>query len=293
MNRSQMATKLDSLDYLLPSEVKDDLLFKNDYASELPNLKVELLGRKITLMTAKAMLDTIHKACVENKKLTIASYNVHSFNLSMQLPWFYEFQQSAELTHCDGFGLLKAFQYMGIKLPFQYRVSGTDFVPELIEYCDRHDLSVFLLGTKPQYLEEAIQRTRKKYPLLKLAGHHGYFDKTSSQENEAIVQKINQMKPNILIVGLGMPLQEQWILKYRPSLDVNVFIPCGAVIDRLAGVVIECPKFLSLAGLEWLHRLLHEPKRLAGRYLLGNPAFMFHIALAKSLNLSTVRVSKM
>ena len=288
-----MATKLDSLDSLSPLGAENNFPFKRYCFSELPNLRVELLGRQMTLMTAKAIIAAIDEACIEKKKLTIASYNVHSFNLSMQLPWFYEFQQSAELTHCDGFGLLKAFQYMGLKLPFQYRVSGTDFVPKLIEHCNEKNLSVFLLGTKPQYLKEAIKRMKEKYPQLKLAGHHGYFDKTDLRQNQAVVEQINQVKPNILIVGLGMPLQEQWISKYRSSLDVNVFIPCGAVIDRLAGVVVECPKWLSILGLEWLHRLILEPKRLAGRYLLGNPAFMFHIALAKSLRLSTVRVSKM
>lgn len=288
-----MATQLDSLDSLSSLGTKNAFLFKSYCLSELPTLRVDLLGRRITLMTAKAIMDAIDKACVEEKKLTIASYNVHSFNLSMQLPWFYEFQQNAELTPCDGFGVLKALQYMGLKLPFQYRVSGTDFVPKLIEHCHERNLSVFLLGTKPQYLQQAIKRMKEKYPQLKLAGHHGYFDKTDLRENKAIVEEINRVKPNILIVGLGMPLQEQWILKNRSSLDVNVFIPCGAIIDRLAGKVVQCPRWISLSGLEWLHRLIHEPRRLAGRYLLGNPAFMFHIALAKSLKLSTLHVSKL
>ena len=288
-----MSIKLDFSDSLSPSGVENGSLLKQYYFGDLPNLRVELLGRQITLMTEKAIINTIHSACIENKKLTIACYNVHSFNLSMQLPWFYEFQQSAEIALCDGFGVLKALQYMGIKLPIQYRVSGTDLVPELIEYCDRHNLSVFLLGTKPPYLQEAITNIKTKYPQLQIAGHHGYFDQTSFQENQAIVERINQVKPNILIVGLGMPLQEQWILEHRSALNVNVLIPCGAVIDRLAGVVVECPRWLSSVGLEWLHRLMHEPRRLGGRYLLGNPAFIFHIALAKSLELPTVQVSKM
>ena len=288
-----MSTKLDFPDSLSPSGVENGSLFKKYYFNELPNLRVELLGRQITLMTAKAIINTIHTACLDNKKITVAFYNVHSFNLSMQLHWFYEFQQSAELALCDGFGVLKALQYMGVKLPTQYRVSGTDLVPKLIEYCAGHNLSVFLLGTKPQYLQEAITRVKAKYPQLQVAGHHGYFDKTNPQENQAVVEQINQVKPNILIVGLGMPLQEQWISQHRSILDVNVFIPCGAVIDRLAGVVVKCPRWVSNVGLEWLHRLIHEPRRLGGRYLLGNPAFMFHVALAKYLELPTTQVNKM
>jgi N-acetylglucosaminyldiphosphoundecaprenol N-acetyl-beta-D-mannosaminyltransferase len=286
-----MNTKVDTSFWYQEAEYAS--LFETNQSSQLPNLRIELLNRRITLMTEIAIIDAIHQACIKDEKITVSSYNIHSFNLSMQIPWFYEFQQGAELALCDGFGVLKALQYMGLKLPLQYRVSGTDFVPKLIEHCNQNNFSMFLLGTKPQYLTEAIKRTKDKYPQLKIAGHHGYFDKTSLQQNQAIVEQINQVKPNILIVGLGMPLQEQWILKYRPYLDVNVFIPCGAIIDRLAGVVVECPRWLSLLGLEWLHRLIHEPQRLSGRYLLGNPAFMFQIALAKSLGLSTVRVSKM
>ena len=286
-----MTTKVDTSFWYQEAEYAS--LFESNQSNKLPNLRVELLNRRINLMTEAAIIDAIHQACIKDDKITVSLYNVHSFNLSMQIPWFYEFQQGADLVICDGFGVLKALQYMGLKLPIQYRVSGTDYVPKLIEHCSQNDLSVFLLGTKPQYLKEAIQRMKVKYPQLAITGHHGYFDKTDLQQNQAIVEQINQVKPNILIVCLGMPFQEQWILKNRSLLDVNVFIPCGAIIDRLAGVVVKCPRWLSLFGLEWLHRLIHEPKRLAGRYLLGNPAFMLHVALAKCLQLSDVRVSKM
>lgn len=288
-----MTTKLDSLDSFPPLGVKNSSLFKRYFFSELPNLRVELLGRRITLMTEKAIIKAIHAACVEEKKLTIASYNVHSFNLSMQLPWFYEFQQSANITRCDGFGILKALRWMGIDVPFQYRVSGTAFVPKLLEYGNQHDFSFFFLGSTPQYVEEAIQRVQKKYPRLTVAGHHGYFDKQDPQQSQTIVEQINQFKPNILLVGMGMPTQEQWIQQYSPELEVNVIMPCGAIIDRLAGVVSDCPAWLSRHGLEWLHRLSREPRRLGGRYLIGNPAFVLHIALAKSLGIFTLRISKM
>lgn len=255
---------------------------KSEADDKLSNT-VELLNRKITLIKESLLIEVIHKTCLENRKITIASYNVHSFNLSMQLPWFFEFQQSADIIRCDGFGILKALQYMGLKVPLQYRVSGTDLIPKLIDYCARQNLSVFLLGTKPQFLQQAIQRIKAKYPNLEIAGHHGYFDQNSIEENQVVINQINSFKPNVLIVCMGVPLQEKWLLKHRPYLDANIFIPCGAVIDRLAGIVHRCPKFISNMGLEWLYRLSWEPRRLAGRYLLGNPAFLFQLALAKSL----------
>ncbi|MDJ0742726.1 MAG: WecB/TagA/CpsF family glycosyltransferase [Xenococcaceae cyanobacterium MO_167.B27] len=286
-----MITKVETSSWNQDTEYVS-LLQKNQ-SNDLPNLSVKLLERRITLMTATAIMNAIHSACVEEKKLTIASYNVHSFNLSMQLPWFYEFQQSANITRCDGVGILKALQWMGNDFPLQYRVSGTAFVPKLLEYGNQNSFSFFLLGSTPKYLEEAMQRVKQKYPELKIAGHDGYFDKKNTEQNQAIVEQINQFKPNILLVGMGMPTQEKWIQEYRRELEVNVIMPCGAIIDRLAGVVAECPPWISNSGLEWLYRLISEPRRLGGRYLIGNPAFMLQIALAKSLGISDLRVSKM
>lgn len=248
--------------------------------------KVELLNRKITLTSDLEIIRSIHRACNENKKMTVASYNVHSFNLSMQIPWFYEFQETADITRCDGFGILKALNCMGLNVPLHYRVSGTKLAPKLIDYSSKNNLSVFLLGAKPEILARAIYVLKKQYPPLRVFGHHGYFDKSNIEENQIVIDQINQVQPNILIVGMGVPLQERWLLTNRPYIDANVFFPCGAVIDRLAGIITPCPTWLSNSGFEWLHRLMCEPKRLAARYLLGNPALFFHVFLAKSLHLS-------
>lgn len=247
----------------------------------LPSLNVHLLERRITCMTVGAIVEAIHTACVTGSKMTVAHYNVHSFNLSMQLPWFYNFLQTAEIAHCDSTGILKAIRFMGHNLPIQYRVSYTVLMPKLLEHCNQQGLSVYLLGAKPEYLEAALNNLKTQYPNIRFGGHHGYFDKDNPQENEAVIEQINQFKPHILVVGMGMPVQENWIRWHRHNLDVNVIMPGGAIIDRLAGIVSDCPAFISNVGLEWLYRLLSEPKRLAARYLLGNPAFVLHMLLGK------------
>lgn len=248
---------------------------------EFPSYVVHLLGRRITPMTVSAIIDAIHQACRTKKRITVANYNINSFNLSMQLPWFYNFLQSSEITHCDGMGILKALKWMGIDLPAQYRASYTLLMPKLLQHCHENQLSVFLLGTKPEYLNRAIERLRMQYPGAVFSGHHGYFPLGDVAVNNRIVQEINNIQPNILIVGMGMPLQESWVYRHRSALRVNAILVGGAVIDRLAGVVGDCPNWISDLGLEWLYRLIREPKRLGARYLLGNPAFMLHIALAK------------
>lgn len=265
---------------------------KSYQLDSLPNLNVYLLDRRITCMTVPQIVQAIHAACIERKKITVANYNVHSFNLSMQLPWFYNFLQSAEIAHCDSVGILKAIRYMGLNLPLDYRASYTLLMPRLLDYCNQEGFSVFLLGSKPQHLEAALANLKQEYPNIELAGHHGYFSRQDSLQNDVVIQQINQIKPHILIVGMGMPIQENWIRLNRHRLEANVVMPGGAVIDRLAGVVSDCPAFLSNIGLEWLYRLTREPKRLAARYLLGNPAFAFHIALGK-FYASPLRVERM
>ncbi|ARV57618.1 glycosyltransferase [Nostocales cyanobacterium HT-58-2] len=259
---------------------------------ELPSLNVYLLERRISCMTVSAIVDAIYTASVEGKKITVANYNVHSFNLSMQLPWYYHFLQSAEIAHCDSIGVLKAMRWMGLNLPIEYRASYTLLMPKLLEKCNEHGFSIFLLGSKPENLEVAIHRLSQQYPNIHFFGHHGYFNKQDPIENQAVIQQINQTKSHVLVVGMGMPIQEDWIQKHCDSLQVNAIMLGGAIIDRLAGIVPDCPSFLADKGLEWLYRFCREPKRLAARYLLGNPAFILHIALAK-IYASPLRVQVM
>jgi N-acetylglucosaminyldiphosphoundecaprenol N-acetyl-beta-D-mannosaminyltransferase len=246
-----------------------------------PNLNIYLLGRKITCLTIDAIQEAIALSCQRNQQITVANYNVHAFNLSLQLPWFHSFLEESEITHCDGFGIIKALQFLGLEITNQYRVSYTELMPALLKQCNQNGWSVFLLGTKPEHIEGAIQNLEKEYPNAKFAGHHGYFSITDQAANDLIIEQINTLQPNILIVGMGMPLQEAWVQLYRDRLQTNAILVGGAVIDRLAGEVVDCPVWISSLGLEWCYRLVREPLRLAARYLIGNPAFLFQIALAK------------
>ncbi|MDJ0696983.1 WecB/TagA/CpsF family glycosyltransferase [Mastigocoleus sp. MO_188.B34] len=244
-------------------------------------MSVYLLGRRIDCMNVSSIAETIKKACIENQKITLASYNIHGFNLSMQLPWYYRFLQDADITICDSVGILKAISLMGLDLPLDYRASYTLLMPKVLEICNQHELSIFLLGGKLEYLQNAIDNLKNQYPKAYFSGHHGYFDKEDPEANKAIIEQINDIKPNILLVGMGMPIQENWVHKHCGSLKVNTIMIGGAIIDRMAGIVPNCPHIISNAGFEWLYRLLREPKRLAVRYLLGNPAFMLHLVFAR------------
>lgn len=247
----------------------------------LPNLRITMLGRTITCLTIESIQQAIDLCFHQQKRIVIANYNIHAFNLSFQLPWFHEFLEESEIVHCDGFGVIKAMRYLGLTVEPHYRVSYTDLMPALLKQCDRNGWTVFLLGTKEEAIEKAIVNLSQAYPHTKFFGHHGYFNKNNREINQQIIQEINETKPQILIIGMGMPVQEEWVKNYQDQLQVNAIFVGGAVIDRFAGLVSDCPEWLSKRGLEWVYRFLKEPRRLAARYLLGNPAFALQILLAK------------
>lgn len=250
----------------------------------LPNLCIYLFGRRITLMTTAEILKIIDFSCTHQRRITVANYNTHAFNLSMQLPWFYSFLQQSELVHCDGAGILRGLRWLGLSVPREYRVSYTELMPALLKQCNQQSRRVFLLGAKPDYLEAALKNLRQQYPQSQFDGQHGYFDRDNLAINDRLVEQINQYRPHLLIVGMGMPIQEGWVQRYRDRLQVNAILVGGAVIDRLAGIVQDCPQWIADRELEWIYRLIREPKRLASRYLFGNPAFLLQVGLAKFAN---------
>ena len=128
---------------------------------------------------------------------------------------------------------------------------------------------------------EQINREQdERYPDLRIVGtHHGYFDRTlGGEENNHVIQMINSAKPNVLIVGFGMPFQERWLLENWEHVDANIFLTGGACLDYMSGRVRRAPRWMLDNGLEWLYRLLLEPVRLWKRYLIGNPLFLYRIA---------------
>jgi N-acetylglucosaminyldiphosphoundecaprenol N-acetyl-beta-D-mannosaminyltransferase len=127
--------------------------------------------------------------------------------------------------------------------------------------------------------DKAAANLKARFPDLRIVStHHDYFDKTpGSAENEAVIEQINAVKPNILIVGFGMPLQERWLMENWDHIDANVALTGGAVFDYVSGELQRAPRWMTDNGLEWLGRLLIEPRRLWKRYLIGNPLFIWRV----------------
>jgi N-acetylglucosaminyldiphosphoundecaprenol N-acetyl-beta-D-mannosaminyltransferase len=177
--------------------------------------------------------------------------------------------ERAGLVLPDGWPLVAASRLT--KLPIKRRVTGADLVVPLCQALAANNLSVFLLGTSPEVLEESSRKLKEKAPGLIVKGTHSPpfgFEKEGRQL-EIINEKIRSAQPDVLLVALGAPKQELWMGAHVQNLPVGVAIGVGASLDFLAGAQRRAPKAVQAAGFEWLWRALSNPRRLGKRYALG------------------------
>lgn len=219
----------------------------------------------------------------------VLNVNAHSLNLARREKGLAQVLESADVVFADGAGVVLAARMAGGHLP--ERITYADWAWDLSRLAESEGLSVYLLGGRPGVPERAAGKLTQAYPGLKIAGtHHGYFDRTTSGgENRRVVEGINASEPDLLLVGMGMPVQEQWLLDNRDYLSARVALNCGAAFDYVSGELRRGPKLLTENGFEWLARLTVEPERLWKRYLIGNPVFLARAtkaALVRRLGLS-------
>jgi N-acetylglucosaminyldiphosphoundecaprenol N-acetyl-beta-D-mannosaminyltransferase len=223
------------------------------------------------------MLMEIEDAIKEGRKLSIGNVNIYAMNLATERSSFKNSLNNFDIVFCDGYGVKIGASILGKKIP--ERFTPPDFIHDMMKIIENQKGSVFLLGAKPGIAEKAGEALIEKSPNLIIAGtQDGYFNKTKeTSENQAVITKINSLNPSVLLIGLGMPLQEEWINENWASLNVSVVLPVGALFDTLSGTVPRAPRFLTDHGLEWLARLIIEPRRLWKRYIMGNPLFFLRI----------------
>jgi len=175
---------------------------------------------------------------------------------------------TASLAIPDGFGLLWAAILLGA--PLKERVAGSDIVPGIAALAAQRGYRLFLLGAAPGVAKEAGQRLRDQNPGLIIAGT--YAGSPALEEERTIVSLIQSAAPHILLVAYGAPQQDLWIARNLTRLNVPVAMGVGGTFDFIAGQAVRAPLWMRRAGLEWLHRLWHEPWRW--RRMLALPKFI-------------------
>jgi N-acetylglucosaminyldiphosphoundecaprenol N-acetyl-beta-D-mannosaminyltransferase len=173
----------------------------------------------------------------------------------------------------DGVGILLASKMKGGKI--SSRVTGVDMMDRLIRFAAKENHKVFLYGAKEEVVTMAKQKLEEKYPGLNISGYENGYEK----DNEKIINKINASGAELIFVAMGSPKQELWIRENMGKLNVRVFQGVGGSFDVFSGKVQRAPLFFRKLGIEWLYRLLKEPKRFKRQLAL--PKFLLRILGAK------------
>lgn len=233
---------------------------------------VDVLGIPIARLDLAGVLARVTEAIEQPSPtpIVLAYANAHTCNLAVEQPDFLRALQRVDIVYPDGNGPRLAAWLAGTALP--RRMTGADWIHDLCELACARGFGLYFLGARPGVAAAAAQALQRAHPGLQILGtHDGYF---SPSAWPAIEQEIRSLRPEILIVGMASPHQESWMLEVAPRLGVRVIWGAGGMFDYASGRLRRAPSWMRRLGLEWLGRMLVEPRRLLSRYLLGIPRFL-------------------
>jgi N-acetylglucosaminyldiphosphoundecaprenol N-acetyl-beta-D-mannosaminyltransferase len=252
-------------------------------AALVPSALEVLPGIRVHRVGLMGLNELVAHACAHNRKQIIANHNLHSVYLYYHDFKMRSFYEIANYTHVDGMGVVLLARLLGVPLTRQHRTTFVDWFESLFRMAAERGWRVFYLGSKPGVAARGAALLQRRFPALRINYGQGYFDtRPDSAENFTVLERIRDFQPHVLMVGMGMPRQERWIFENYHAIQANVILPVGAAIDYVAGAIPTPPRWAARIGLEWLFRLLGEPRRLWARYLL-EPWFVLRIAAAVRL----------
>lgn len=179
--------------------------------------------------------------------------------------------QHADMATADGMPLVWSARLLGV--PLEGRVTGADMVPALAERAAQKGYSIYFLGAAPGVAEQAANILKAQHPSLKIAGCYSPTREEVERGDPALIEACRAAQPDILLVAFGNPKQEKWIAQYAKALEIPVMMGVGGTFDFIAGVTKRAPVWMQESGLEWLYRLICEPRRLWKRYAMDLVGF--------------------
>ncbi len=208
----------------------------------------------------------------KNHPCTVLQYvNPHCLNTAYKNEEYRQALLNADCILPDGSGINLGCRMK--KIALKGNLNGTDLFPKLCEAAQESGQSLFLLGGEPGIAASTAENMQAQYPNLKISGtHHGFFD-----DEDEVIDLINGSGTDILLVAMGVPMQELWIENNRDKLEVGLAMGVGGLFDFYSGRISRAPIWLREIGFEWVWRILQEPGRMWRRYVIGNPLFMWRV----------------
>lgn len=230
--------------------------------------------RTLTILGSKAEL-----ASLPDGKLFINTINAHSFNTAKNDKLFAEALTNGDVLIPDGVSIVKACKWIKAKSQPKERVAGWDLFAFEMNKLEAKGGTVMFMGSSQKVLDLIVKRAAVDYPHLKVVTYSPpYKPEFSDEDNKAIIDAINAANPDLLWIGMTAPKQEKWTYSHWKELNIHCHVgTIGAVFDFFAGTVERAPMWWQEHGLEWLYRLLKEPKRMWRRYIIGNALFLWNM----------------
>jgi N-acetylglucosaminyldiphosphoundecaprenol N-acetyl-beta-D-mannosaminyltransferase len=240
---------------------------------------MNVFGVRVDAATMTDLHAIIAGAIERRERTIVAHHNLHSVYLYHRDARMRALYRQAGCVHIDGMPLVFVGRLLGLDLRREHRVTYVDWVRPLLAFAAGKGFRVFYVGSAPGVAERAAATLQQEIPGLQIATHHGYIGtRVGDADNEQVIAAIQQYAPDILMVGMGMPRQEHWILDNLARINAHAILTSGACMDYVAGVVPTAPRWMGRAGIEWLFRLWSEPSRLWRRYLLEPWYLLFLLA---------------
>jgi N-acetylglucosaminyldiphosphoundecaprenol N-acetyl-beta-D-mannosaminyltransferase len=235
--------------------------------------RVNVLGVGVTPVNLLQTVEILKKWRAEGRREYVLCTSVHGVVEAQRDPEIRSALNRSGLTTEDGMPLVWWCQRSGY--PDASRVSGTDLLLAMCEKARASGHRHYFYGGSPRVVEAMVSRLSQRFPGLIVAGYRSPpFRPLTQEEDEADIQAINEARPDFVWVGLGMPKQDKWIVQHVGKIQAAALLGVGAAFDFVAGTKPRAPLWMQRSGLEWLFRLLTEPRRLAHRYLVYNSIFV-------------------
>ena len=234
--------------------------------------------KSLTLVDCKNTLSTIGDG-----KVLINTVNAHSFNVAQKDPLFAEALTKGDYLIPDGISIVKACRFLNAKSQPAERIAGWDLFEFEMNRLNERGGKCFFMGSSPKVLALIKEKAAAMYPNIVVESYSPpYKPEFSEEDNEAIIEAINASDPDLLWIGMTAPKQEKWAWSHWNELNIHCHCgTIGAVFDFFAGTSKRAPVWWQEHGLEWLYRLISEPKRMWRRYIIGNVLFLYNIAKEK------------
>jgi len=241
-----------------------------------PPKRVDVLGVRVSAVNPAMALACIRGWIERGDRQYVCVTGVHGVTESLNDSELRRIHNESGLTTPDGVPIVWCGKRAGAS--WMRRVYGPDLMADVLRLAAEHGWTSYLYGSSPVTLALLEEKLPHRFPGLRIVGSCSppFRDLTSEEERD-IVRQINEAGPDLVWVGLSTPKQERWMHQFRAELQAPVLLGVGAAFDFHAGVKRQAPKWMQRSGLEWLFRMVSEPRRLARRYLKANTRFLYSI----------------